>query len=145
MDGCGVPRFRSMLFSCADGHPFAGPQTQPVDLRDRCLNGLQRHIFFEDQADGFSLVRVHDQLLCVRVGPVAQHRDAAAEFSVLLAALYGRLDAIYNQVPFEGCEGDQNIQQHPSGTGAGVDVLRDADEMHPVLFEEFLKLHKIDY
>ena len=144
VDGCGVPRFCRMFLAGADGHPLAGPQPQPVDLRDSGLNGLQRHIFLEDLADGFRLVRGHDQLLRVGIGPVAQHRNAAAEFSALFASLNGRLNAIYNQVPFEGCKGDQNIQQHPAGAGAGIDVLCDTDEVHPVLFEEFLKLHEID-
>ena len=133
-----------MFLARADRHPFTGFQPQPVDLRDRRLNGLQRHVFLEDQPDGFCLFLVNEQLLGERIGTVAQHRDAAAEFAALLAALNGRFHTINNQIPFEGRECDQDIQKHPAGTGGSIDVLRDADEVDIVIFEKLLELNEIN-
>ena len=71
VDGRSVPRFRRMLLAGADRNPFAGFQSQPVDLRDRRLNGLQRHVFLEDQPDRFRLFLVDEQFLGERIGTVA--------------------------------------------------------------------------
>ena len=133
-----------MLLAGADRHPFAGFQAEPVDLGDCRLNGFKRHVFLEDQPDGFRFFLVDEQFLGERIGTVAQHRDAATEFSALLAALNGRANSVYNQVPLECRECDQNIQQHPSGAVGCVDVLRDADEVDVVFLEEFLELGEVD-
>lgn len=144
VDGRGVPRFRRMLLAGADRHPLAGFQPQPVDLRDRCLNGLQRQVFLEDQPDRFRFFLVDEELFGEWIGTVTQHRDAAAEFSPLLSALNRRFHTLDYQVAFEGRERDQDVQQHPAGTGGSIDVLRDADEVDIVIFEKLLELNEIN-
>jgi hypothetical protein len=89
-------------------------------------HGAQGKIAIKDQANGFGLFLVDDELAIL--DPVTQRYDSAYPYAPLLGGGDLVADSLARDLPFELGEGEQHVESQSSHSGRRIAGLGDRDE-----------------